>query len=124
MSFIENVLNLIKLHHITKNKMLKDLKMGTGTFATWQKRGTIPNGDTLKKIADYFGVSTDYLLTGEEDKKSTGKAEDEEVPEDFAILARKAGNIPPEKRKQLYKFLNSTIDTFLEALEDEDSDNK
>lgn len=68
MSFIENLSNLIEHQGITKNKMLKDLHMGTGTFATWQKRGTIPSGETLSKIADYFGVTTDYLLNGEKAK--------------------------------------------------------
>ena len=30
----------------------------------WKKTGAIPNGETLNKIADYFGVTVDYLLTG------------------------------------------------------------
>jgi len=30
--------------------------------ATFWKRGSIPKGDTLQKLADYFGVSVDYLL--------------------------------------------------------------
>lgn len=30
--------------------------------ATFWKKGSIPKGDTLQKLADYFGVSVDYLL--------------------------------------------------------------
>jgi transcriptional regulator with XRE-family HTH domain len=35
-----------------------------------EKTGATPKGETLSKIADYFGVTTDYLLTGEETKKA------------------------------------------------------
>lgn len=71
MGFIENVLGLIDKNGITKNKMLKDLGMGTGTFNTWEKRGTIPSGETLSKIAAYFNVSIDYLLGNEQKNKPT-----------------------------------------------------
>lgn len=30
--------------------------------ATYWKKGSIPSSDTLQKLADYFGVSVDYLL--------------------------------------------------------------
>ncbi len=30
--------------------------------ATFWKKGSIPKGETLQKLADYFGVSVDYLL--------------------------------------------------------------
>lgn len=62
MSFIEIVLDLIEKKKISKNKMLSDLELSKNSFVNWIERGTIPNGDTIVKIADYFGVSTDYLL--------------------------------------------------------------
>ena len=62
MTFVERTLELIKKNNITKNKMLTDLKLGKNSFVNWQERGTIPSGDVLQKIADYFNVSVDYLL--------------------------------------------------------------
>lgn len=62
MSFTERVRALLSLRGLSINKMLKDLSLGSGTFATWEKNNRIPNGDVLVKIADYFNVSTDYLL--------------------------------------------------------------
>ncbi len=47
---------------VTIAQMLKDLHLGQGTFSTWKKRGTTPSGEHLSKIADYFGVTVDYLL--------------------------------------------------------------
>ena len=75
MTFTERLEKIIKEKGITKNKMLKDLNFGTGTFATWKKRGTIPNGDMLSKIADYFNVTTDYLLGIELTSKEVEKTD-------------------------------------------------
>lgn len=68
--FLERVLSLISQKGISKNKMLTDLKLGKNSFVNWQERGTIPSGETLSKIAEYFNVSIDYLL-GNETKNET-----------------------------------------------------
>lgn len=62
MNFVDKVLELINKKGVTKNKMLTDLNLGKNSFVNWSERGTIPNGETLSKIASYFNVSTDYLL--------------------------------------------------------------
>ena len=31
----------------------------------WKRTGATPNGETLSRIADYFGVTTDFLLGGD-----------------------------------------------------------
>ncbi|MBE6961268.1 MAG: helix-turn-helix transcriptional regulator [Ruminococcaceae bacterium] len=36
----------------------------------WKRTGATPNGETLNRIAEYFGVTTDYLLTGDEPNKN------------------------------------------------------
>ena len=66
MNFTERLANLINKNNTTKNKMLLDLNLGKSSYGSWEVRGTIPSGDTLSKIADYFDVSVDYLL-GRED---------------------------------------------------------
>ena len=35
----------------------------------WKRTGATPNGETLNRIAEYFDVTTDYLLTGEHPQK-------------------------------------------------------
>lgn len=41
--------------------VVKELSIATGSITKW-KNGTVPNGSTLKKIADYFDVTVDYLI--------------------------------------------------------------
>jgi len=62
MKFIDVLYGEIKKKEITANKFCADLGLSSATVTMWASRNSIPNGDTLNKIADYFGVTTDYLL--------------------------------------------------------------
>lgn len=48
------------------NPVAKGIGLSSGVLTKW-KSGTIPNGDMLIKIAEYFGVTTDYLLGKNDD---------------------------------------------------------
>ena len=48
----------------------------SGTVTGW-KDGTIPYERNLKKIADYFGVTVDYLLNGQKENAPGSDAESE-----------------------------------------------
>ena len=67
--FLERVAALISSHGITRNKLLHDLDLDKNSFFNWEKRGTIPSGEVLAKIADYFGVSLDYLAGWTEERR-------------------------------------------------------
>lgn len=43
------------------NKIAKELSISSGAVSEW-KKGRIPQNATLLKLAQYFGVSVDYLL--------------------------------------------------------------
>ena len=52
-------------------KKASDVAKATGipssTFSDWKKGKSSPKAEKLQKIADYFGVSVDYLITGKEE---------------------------------------------------------
>lgn len=60
--FLQRVTELIDSHGITRNKLLTEIGLNKNSFVVWENRGTVPGGNTLSKLADYFHVSTDYLL--------------------------------------------------------------
>ena len=61
------------------------------TFGTkWKKTGATPQGDTLQKIADYFGVSIEYLMTG---KDSSPKSEPALSSKDERDIAKELSGI-------------------------------
>ncbi len=43
------------------NPLGKQIGVSSSTITQW-KQGSVPSGDTLAKIADYFDCSVDYLL--------------------------------------------------------------
>ena len=58
---------------ITQKELAKIIDVSQNTIKNWENN--LPNGDTLLKIADYFGVTTDYLLGRSYDKLLTRKNE-------------------------------------------------
>lgn len=60
----ERIKDLCRKNGISMNKLEDTLGFGKGYIS---KLGvTTPNTSKIKAIADYFGVSVDYLMTGEE----------------------------------------------------------
>lgn len=46
-----------------------DIGLSKSTPTRWKKTGCIPNGETLKKIADYFGMTVSELLRETDEKE-------------------------------------------------------
>lgn len=55
---------LLKMTGSTVYRVSKETGISASTFTDWKNGRSIPKADKLKKIADYFGVSLDYLLNG------------------------------------------------------------
>ena len=61
MSFWERFYNLCIEKNEKPNPLGAKLGISSGSITRW-KNGGIPNSKTLESIADYFNVTTDYLL--------------------------------------------------------------
>lgn len=70
MNFYSRLLSLCQSNDIKITSLLTELGLSKGNLTNW-KKGTIPNGDVLIKIAQYFKVSVDYLLGQTEHKYKT-----------------------------------------------------
>lgn len=57
---------LLKKHGVTAYRVAKDTGVTTATLTSWKQGKYTPKREKLEKIAEYFGVSIDYLMTGEE----------------------------------------------------------
>lgn len=72
MNSVERVKAICKERKIAISKLERELGFSNG-YIGQLKKGTFP-ADRLVKIANYLAVPTDYLLTGEETKKSPSKS--------------------------------------------------
>lgn len=71
---------LCKKFSVTPYRVCKETGLTTATISNWKAGRYTPKADKLQKIADYFGVTIEYLMTGEsssEDPSSTLTARDE-----------------------------------------------
>lgn len=60
---------------VSCKKAAEEIGLSNSIATKWKKTGATPGGETLQKIADYFGVSTDYLLGKETEKAPTAAGE-------------------------------------------------
>lgn len=62
MSFGDNLRALIEERNLTQKELAKQLNLAPSTMGSYVQNTREPDFDTLKMIAKYFDVSTDYLL--------------------------------------------------------------
>lgn len=57
---------LLDEHNVTAYRVSKETGVTTATLTSWKQGKYTPKPEKLQKIADYFGVSLEYLMTGKE----------------------------------------------------------
>lgn len=62
---------LLNERGITAYKVAQETGVTTATLSSWKKGRYTPKREKLQKIADYLGVTVDYLMTGEENVGET-----------------------------------------------------
>lgn len=60
---------LLQKYNVTTYQVSKATGISQSTFSNWKNRRNLLSPDKAKLIADYFGVSLDYLMTGKEDSE-------------------------------------------------------
>lgn len=93
MNSVERVKSICKNRKIPISKLEKDLGFSNGYIGQLRK-GVFPD-DRLGKIADYLGVTVDYLMNGDEiDKKVLNEKDERDIKqaiEDFKNRLSTAG---------------------------------
>lgn len=64
----EIFVKLLEKYGVTAYKVSKATGIAGSTFSDWKSGRSTPKQDKLQKIADYFGVTVDYLMTGKEEE--------------------------------------------------------
>ena len=57
---------LCETHNVKPASVARATGIATSTLTNWKKGNYVPKADKLQKIADYFGVSLEYIRTGEQ----------------------------------------------------------
>ena len=62
----DSFVKLAQKKGVTAYKVAKETGLSQQVFTNWKSGRSQPSQSTLRKIAEYFGVSVDYLVTGRE----------------------------------------------------------
>lgn len=110
----ERVKNLCNEYQVSMNKLESELGFAKGYLSKLDK--STPNSNNLQKIADFFNVTLDYLVTGETTYSSNGIYEAKNSTErELLVLCRSIEGASEEDKKRIINNFKNTIDIFLEA---------
>lgn len=84
-TFGDRVKKLRKENNITQRELALELDLKSDSTIANYEQGRVPPHKTLEKLADYFGVTVDYLL-GRSDARTTYEEIKEMVEDDPELL--------------------------------------
>ena len=61
-NMLDRLLELRKARNITQQRLAVDLGIDQASISSYESGKYLPTGEVLVQLANYFGVSTDYLL--------------------------------------------------------------
>ena len=105
---------LCKEKGVTAYRVCKETGLTTATISNWKAGRYTPKQEKMQKIADYFGVSVDYLMTGKEKEGGEKYYLNNETAEiaqhlfenkDLRVLFDAAKDATPEDLKTTYDML-------------------
>ena len=70
MTPIDRILNLMEQNNVTAATLTKEIPLTNGVISQWKRGKKNPSTDSIIKIANYFHVTTDYILLGKQNLKT------------------------------------------------------
>lgn len=61
---------LLQKHGLSAYKVAKETGVTQSTLSDWKRGRSTPKTENMKKLADFFGVTVEYLMTGKEERSS------------------------------------------------------
>lgn len=99
---VERIRELCRRDGINLKRLEEAVGIGNGIIARWSK--SVPSADKLAAVAEYFGVSMEYLLTG---KETAPAHEEPELSEDEVILLSAFRTLTDEQRRFVLRQLRA-----------------
>ncbi len=96
--FFDTYKKLCEEHNVTCSRAALEMGINKGTVSVWKNKGTSPQAAQLQKIAEYFGVTTDYLLNG-------GQKESPIAESNGEIVARECVDLTDAEREDILKYI-------------------
>ena len=94
---------------LTQKELAEKLKIGQNTYSYWEKGIRKPVGENLNKLANFYNVSTDYLLGNSNIKDQ--KQFDEDLEKSLVTFKSFDGKpMYDEDREKIREFLRKRME--------------
>lgn len=101
-----NIKELRKSKRMTQKDLALAMNVSQQTVGAWETERAIPGADTLSELADYFNVTTDYLLGRPDKKDDDTKTAD--IKDDDVIFTYEGRQIPKEDLELIRRIMRGT----------------
>jgi transcriptional regulator with XRE-family HTH domain len=107
--FFDNFLALCDSKNVAPTKAVIDAGLPKSSWSYWKKKyeqgeDPKPSSDNASRLAQYFGVTVDYLLTGNQ-KENPPQQPQSEVDAAVERIRRKLESMPKEQREALMNLI-------------------
>lgn len=100
---------LRKEKNILQKDVAKELNIKNTTYSNWEVGVSEPDIQSLKKLADFFGVSIDYLV-GREAEDGVVIVSGNELSKDESALIDKLRCLDPLNKELAYQYVDFLIE--------------
>lgn len=83
--FYDTYCELCAQNGLTPSGAAAKIGFNRASVTVWKNTGRAPKQDLLVKIADYFGVTTDFLLGAEAEKTPTPQGERQDILDEVDV---------------------------------------
>ena len=100
---------LCRLNGVSAYQVSKATGVSTATLSEWKKGKYVPKSDKLAALAAYFGVTEEYLRTGQDTRYETGNADLlAEIIGDLELIdaLKKYMSLSDEKKQHVLNMIN------------------
>jgi len=101
----ERLQELRKANNLTQAKLAKEINISLPQLVRYETKGVQPTAETLKKMAEVFNVSIDFIVNGDLDNKANNSIKDQELLNQFL----KVEKLSDEKKSLIKEFLGAFL---------------
>ena len=104
----QRIQKLRKDNNMSQTDLANKIGISLTQMARYEIKNIYPPADILKKLADVFGTSIDFLVLGNSSEKAANALNEAEIITQF----KKIEALPSDEKKNLLKFITAYIRDF------------
>ena len=103
---VQTIRDLRKLKKMSQSELAKVVGVSQTTVTAWETGKAEPSSSAISSLADYFDVTTDYLLGRPDKKDDNTKTAD--IDDDDVIFTYEGRQIPKEDLELIRRIMRGT----------------